>query len=90
MEVLGPSTTRAMENPANDALFDWIIIRGGDEEFRYYDSVISYDKKYVATMKSGSAGMDKVILKEIEEIQKQRLENIRTIDKEKIISAGRK
>lgn len=90
MEVLGPRTVKAMENPANDAFFDWIIIRGGDEEFRYYNSVIHYDKKYVASLKSGDAGMDKVIEKEIEEIQKQRLENIRTIDKEKIISAGRK
>jgi hypothetical protein len=67
-----------------------LIIRGCDEEFRYYNPVIHYDGKYVASIKSGNDGMDRVILKEIEEVQKQRLENIRKIDKDRIISAGRK
>lgn len=90
MEVHGPKTVKALKNPANDAFWDWLMIRGCDEEFRFYDSVIHYDENCVTTIKSGSEGMDAVIRKEIAEVQRQRLENPGHPNKDKIIDAGRK
>ena len=89
MDVLGPKLTRAVENPINEAVWGWIMVRGCDEELKYFKPVINIDENYVITIKSGNVGIDLMIQKEIEEINKQLLENNGRINKNKVISAGR-
>lgn len=90
MDVLGPELTKAVENPANEAVFGWLMVRGCDEELKYFKPVIKIDEYHVITVKSGNAGVDLMILKEIENIKRQLLENNGTIHKSEVISAGRK
>lgn len=90
MDVLGPKLTKAIENPANEAVWAWIMVRGCDEELKYFKPMINIDEGYVITMKSGNVGIDSMILKEIENIKKQLLENNGKIHKDEVIRAGRK
>ena len=90
MDVLGPKLTKAVENPINEAAWAWIMIRSCDEELKYFKLIINIDENHVITIKCGDVGIDSMILREIEEIKKQLLENNGKIDKNEVISAGRK